>query len=83
MEAHPGLELVVEPLHEGQVVGLGVAGVLHRLGKPLGAATAREVFALLAKAVPDYASLDYRAIGALGKALPSAEATAPAAEARA
>ena len=59
------------------------AGVLQRLGKPLGAATAREVFALLAKATPDYASLDYRAIGALGKALPSAEAAAPAQEARA
>jgi len=60
-----------------------VAGVLQRLGKPLGAATARDVFALLAKAVPDYASLDYRAIGALGRPLPSAEAAAPAQEARA
>ena len=60
-----------------------VAGVLQRLGAPLGAATAREVFALVAKATPDYGSLDYRAIGALGQALPSAEAAAPAQEARA
>ncbi len=60
-----------------------VAGVLQRLGAPLGAATAREVFALVAKATPDYGSLDYRAIGALGRALPSAEAAAPAQEARA
>ena len=37
----------------------------------------------LAKATPDYAALDYRAIGASGKALPSAEAAAPAQEARA
>jgi len=59
------------------------AGLLQRLGKPLGAVTARDVFALLAKAVPDYSSLDYRAIGALGKALPSAEAVVPAQEARA
>jgi hypothetical protein len=33
--------------------------------------------------VPDYASLDYRAIGALGKALPSTESATPAQEARA
>jgi predicted molibdopterin-dependent oxidoreductase YjgC len=45
------------------------AGLLQRLGKPLAAATAREVFALLAKATPGYAGLDYRAIGAQGKAL--------------
>jgi NADH-quinone oxidoreductase subunit G len=57
------------------------AGVLERLGKPLGAATAREVFALVAGATPDYAGLDYRAIGPQGRALPLAEA--PAQEARA
>ena len=59
------------------------AGVLERLGKPLGAATAREVFALAAKATPDYASLDYRAVGGQGQALPLAEGPAPAQEARA
>jgi NADH-quinone oxidoreductase subunit G len=53
------------------------AGVLQRLGRPLGAATAREVFALVAKATPGYASLDYRAIGPLGQALVPA-GTAPA-----
>jgi NADH-quinone oxidoreductase subunit G len=57
------------------------AGVLERLGKPLGAATAREVFALVAKTTPDYTGLDYRAIGPLGRALPLAEG--PAQEARA
>jgi hypothetical protein len=41
------------------------------------------VFALVAKATPDYGSLDYRSIGALGQAMPSAEAAAPAQEARA
>jgi hypothetical protein len=59
------------------------AGVLARLGTPLGAATAREVFALVAKATPDYGSLDYRAVGPQGRALPSADAAAPAQEARA
>jgi NADH-quinone oxidoreductase subunit G len=59
------------------------AGLLQRLGKPLGAATAREVFALLAKATPDYGALDYRAVGAQGRALPSAEGEAPVQEARA
>jgi predicted molibdopterin-dependent oxidoreductase YjgC len=59
------------------------AGILQRLGKPLGATTAREVFLLVAKAVPGYASLDYRAVGAMGVALPSAEGAAPTQEARA
>jgi NADH-quinone oxidoreductase subunit G len=59
------------------------AFVLTRLGRSLGVAAPREVFALLAKATPDYASLDYRTIGTLGQALPSPEAAAPAAEARA
>jgi NADH-quinone oxidoreductase subunit G len=46
------------------------AGILLRLGRPLAATSAREVFSLVAKATPDYAGLDYRAIGALGRALP-------------
>jgi NADH-quinone oxidoreductase subunit G len=53
--------------------------LLKRLGQPLEAASPREVFALLAAAVKDYAGLDYRAVGALGKALtppPDAEPTA-------
>jgi len=57
-------------------------GLLHRLGQPLAATSAREVFALLAKAVSDYAGLDYKAIGPQGRALPLAE-EGPAREARA
>ncbi len=49
------------------------ASLLERLGKPLGATSAREVFVLLAAATPDYGGLDHRAIGALGCALPLAE----------
>jgi predicted molibdopterin-dependent oxidoreductase YjgC len=48
------------------------AGLLSRLGRPLPAATARDVFALLAKATPGYAGLDYRAIGAQGVVLAQA-----------
>jgi anaerobic selenocysteine-containing dehydrogenase len=58
------------------------AGLLQRLGQPIPATSAREIFALVARAVPDYAGLDYRAIGPEGKALPLKDETA-AAEARA
>jgi NADH-quinone oxidoreductase subunit G len=57
------------------------AGLLQRLGTPLPGTSSREIFALLAKAVPDYLALDYRALGATGRALPLAEdaaAQAPA-----
>jgi NADH-quinone oxidoreductase subunit G len=47
------------------------AGLLQRLGTPLPATSAREVFALVTKAVGDYAGLDYRAIGGGGRALAS------------
>jgi predicted molibdopterin-dependent oxidoreductase YjgC len=66
-EARPGWELA--------------AGLLQRTGSPLAATSAREVFARLAQAVPDYAGLDYKLIGSTGRALPLAEATA-ASEAR-
>jgi NADH-quinone oxidoreductase subunit G len=59
------------------------AGVLQRLGKPLGAATAREVFALAARATASYAGLDYRAIGAEGRSLAPAGDAAVSGEARA
>ncbi len=61
------------------------AGVLSRLGKPLTAATPREVFALVAKATPGYAGLDYRTTAGQGAALAATGGTAPAAsgEARA
>jgi NADH-quinone oxidoreductase subunit G len=59
------------------------AGLLQRLGHPLAAMSAREVFGLLAKTVPDYLTLDYRALGGAGRALPLKEdaAAAPAAPA--
>jgi NADH-quinone oxidoreductase subunit G len=57
-------------------------GLLHRLGKPLGAVSPREIFGLLARSVAGYAGLDYRAVGPLGRALPES-GLAAAAEARA
>jgi NADH-quinone oxidoreductase subunit G len=57
------------------------AELLRRLGGTLAAASPREVFALLARSVPDYGGLDYKALGATGRALPLADA-APAREAR-
>jgi len=57
-------------------------GLLDRLGQPLAASSAREVFVLLARAVPDYAALDYKAIGLQGRALALAD-EGPAREARA
>jgi NADH-quinone oxidoreductase subunit G len=60
------------------------AGVLERLGEPIGATSAREVFTRLATSVPDYEGLDHRAIGAQGRALaPAEEATSTTQEARA
>jgi NADH-quinone oxidoreductase subunit G len=56
------------------------AGLLERLGKPLGATSPREVFALVAKATADYGALDYRALGTLGRALPLAGAEPAAAQ---
>jgi predicted molibdopterin-dependent oxidoreductase YjgC len=50
-------------------------GLLARLGRPLPATSPREVFALLARAIPDYAALDYQALGGLGRVLPLAEGT--------
>jgi NADH-quinone oxidoreductase subunit G len=60
------------------------AGVLQRLGRPLGATSAREAFARLAKATPGYAGLDYKGLGSAGRALPlAAEAGQLSREARA
>ena len=77
------LKAAVPPPGDAQPRWELAAGVLQRLGQPLAAATAREVFALLAKATPGYAGLDYRALGALGRALPPPRAPLPAQEARA
>jgi predicted molibdopterin-dependent oxidoreductase YjgC len=77
------LKAAVPPPGDAQPCWELAAGVLQRLGKPLAAATPREVFALLAGATPGYGSLDYRALGAHGKPLPLAEGALPAQEARA
>jgi NADH-quinone oxidoreductase subunit G len=45
-------------------------GLLLRLGAPPDAASAREVYGLLRKAVADYAALGYQELGATGAALP-------------
>ena len=58
------------------------SGVLSRMGKPLGATSPREIFSLVAKAVAGYAGLDYKALGAMGRALDETPAVA-APEARA
>jgi NADH-quinone oxidoreductase subunit G len=57
------------------------AELLRRLGGALTASSPREVFALVARTVPDYAGLDYKALGATGRALPLVDA-ASAQEAR-
>jgi predicted molibdopterin-dependent oxidoreductase YjgC len=59
------------------------AGALKRLGASFPAATARDVFALLAKSVPDYAGLDFRALGTGGRALPERPDQVATQEARA
>jgi predicted molibdopterin-dependent oxidoreductase YjgC len=58
------------------------AGLITRLGEPLTLTTARDVFAVLAKAVPGFAGLDLRTVGAAGRGLADA-APAGAPEARA
>jgi hypothetical protein len=59
------------------------AGLLERLDAPLMATSAREVLVLLAKTVPGYEGLDFRGIGAQGRALSATgESEATAEEAR-
>ncbi len=55
--------------------------LLRRLGQPLAAASARDVFGLLAKAVADYAGLDYKVLGSTGRALALPEGAAQEARA--
>jgi NADH-quinone oxidoreductase subunit G len=57
--------------------------LLRALGHPLDAATARDVFALLARDAREYSGLDYRKIGALGLPLSPGAPAALAATARA
>ena len=77
-----------EPLPVGRfgIDGVGaerfreVGGRARRLGEPLGATSAREMFVRLAGAVRDYEGLDYRAVGAGGRALASPGETAGTAQ---
>jgi predicted molibdopterin-dependent oxidoreductase YjgC len=61
------------------------AGLLERLGASLGTTSAREILVRLARATPGYEGLDFRGIGALGRALHTDGETpkAPQEEARA
>jgi hypothetical protein len=59
------------------------AHALKHLGAPLAASSARDVFALLARAVPGYAGLEYRTVGAGGRVLPSDPGQIATQEARA
>jgi NADH-quinone oxidoreductase subunit G len=52
------------------------AELIRRLGGSFDAVSPREVFARLAKSVPGYAGLDYKALGGTGRALPLDEAQA-------
>jgi NADH-quinone oxidoreductase subunit G len=75
------LEAAVPPPGDAQPRFELAAGLLSRLGRPLAGATARDVFALVAKATPGYAGLEYRALGgggALATASPSSAATGEA-----
>ncbi len=56
-------------------------GLLHRLGKPLPASSARDMFAHLTQAVAAYAGLDYKVLGPFGRALASADAASEEAHA--
>jgi NADH-quinone oxidoreductase subunit G len=64
------VRVAVLPPGDAQARWQLTAALLERLGKPLGATSAREVFHLLAASLADYAGLDYRSIGSGGRALP-------------
>jgi NADH-quinone oxidoreductase subunit G len=57
------------------------AELLRRLGAPLAETSAREVFVALARAVPDYAGLDYRVVGHTGRVIAKPDTVQPAAAA--
>jgi anaerobic selenocysteine-containing dehydrogenase len=59
----------VPPQGEATPMWSLAAGLLDRLGQPLGASSPREVFARLAASVSGYGGLDYKSIGAQGRAL--------------
>lgn len=59
------------------------AALLKRLGAPLDAGSARELFARVAESVPDYAGLDFRGLGGSGRVVGQGDAGGRPAEARA
>jgi NADH-quinone oxidoreductase subunit G len=57
------------------------AELLRRLGAPLAETSAREIFVALTRALPDYAGLDYRALGFTGRVVAKPDTVQPAAPA--
>jgi NADH-quinone oxidoreductase subunit G len=75
------LRRAVPPLGEARPRWEMAARLSRSLGHDFAAASARDVFTLLARAVPDYAGLDYRVLGETGMVLPLAEEAAKEARA--
>jgi NADH-quinone oxidoreductase subunit G len=69
------------PLGEARPRWEMTASLLRSLGHDFAPTSAREVFALLARSVGDYAGLDYRAIGGAGKPAATAPEAAKGASA--
>jgi NADH-quinone oxidoreductase subunit G len=67
------LTRAVPPPGEARPAWELVAGLLRRLAHPLSATSTRDVFALLATAVPDYGPLSYRVLSESGHVLPLGE----------
>jgi NADH-quinone oxidoreductase subunit G len=70
------LKRAVPPADDARPRWEMAARLVKRLGGSFSGATARDVFALLARAVPDYVDLDYKALGSAGRALHLDEGTA-------
>jgi NADH-quinone oxidoreductase subunit G len=70
------LKRAVPPMGDARPRWEMAARLITRLGGSFVPATAREIFALLAKTVPDYLDLDYRDLGSVGRALHQDEGTA-------
>jgi NADH-quinone oxidoreductase subunit G len=75
------LKKAIPPPGEARPAWQLAAALLERLGAPLKAASAREVFALLSPSVPAFRGLDYKTIGDSGRVLPQTEAPASGARA--
>jgi predicted molibdopterin-dependent oxidoreductase YjgC len=75
------LRRAVPPLGEARPRWEMAARLSRSLGHDFAAASARDVFTLLARALPDYAGLDYRVLGKTGMVLPLAEGAAKEARA--